>query len=78
MAISCFGKKALMGEHSDNGRCPLQPAATVEEVNRVLEVGRLLLSVLTPEELQWLSEIAGQTTAFPVVLPEEIGNTRDS
>jgi hypothetical protein len=28
---------------------------TIEEVNRVLEVGRLLLSVLTPEELDELT-----------------------
>lgn len=33
------------------------PKVTVDEVNRVLEVGRLLLSVLTPEELQQLKEV---------------------
>lgn len=31
--------------------------ATIEEVNRVLEVGRLLLSVLTPEELDQLQQL---------------------
>lgn len=30
---------------------------TIEEVNRVLEVGRLLLSVLTPEELEQLQQL---------------------
>ncbi len=30
---------------------------TIEEVNRVLEVGRLLLSVLTPEELDQLQQL---------------------
>ena len=29
---------------------PTEPKVTVEEVNRVLEVGRLLFSVLTEEE----------------------------
>ena len=29
---------------------PTEPSVTIEEVNRVLEVGRLLFSVLTEEE----------------------------
>lgn len=33
-----------------------QPVS-VEEVNRVLEVGRLLFSVLTPEEIEELQEL---------------------
>ena len=41
---------------------------TIEDVNRVLEVGRLLLSVLTPEELAELSAETrledGGTTQF--------------
>ena len=32
---------------------------TVEDVNRVLEVGRLLLSVLTPEEIEELTRLSG-------------------
>lgn len=32
-------------------------AVTIEEVNRVLEVGRLLLSVLTTEELDQLQQL---------------------
>jgi hypothetical protein len=30
---------------------------TIEDVNRVLEVGRLLLSVLTEEEIEALQEL---------------------
>ncbi|MCB2160515.1 hypothetical protein KQH40_00345 [bacterium] len=30
---------------------------TVEDVNRVLEVGRLLFSVLTPEEIEELQKL---------------------
>jgi hypothetical protein len=33
-----------------------QSAATRQEVNRVLEVGKLLLSVLEPSELEELAE----------------------
>ena len=35
----------------------LTQAVTIEEVNRVLEVGRLLFSVLTEEEITELQEI---------------------
>lgn len=36
------------------------PEVTLEEVNRLLEVGRILAQVLTPEELEWLiSEFHG-------------------
>jgi len=38
-----------MNQRSDPKR-PTEPKVTVEEVNRVLEVGRLLFSVLTDEE----------------------------
>ena len=43
---------------------------TIEEVNRVLEVGRLLLSVLTPEELNQLEQLLNGQPHYP-----EIGNT---
>ena len=43
---------------------------TVEEVNRLLEVGRLLFSVLTPEEIEQLQELLST--------PKQIGNTGDS
>ena len=42
-----------MAESKDTQR-PSKPAATIEEVNRVLGVGRLLLTVLTAEELEEL------------------------
>ena len=43
---------------------------TVEEVNRLLEVGRLLFSVLTPEEIEKLQNLLS--------LKKYIGNTGDS
>ena len=43
---------------------------TVEEVNRVLEVGRILFSVLTPEEIEELQKFLSSQKA--------IGNTGDS
>ena len=46
---------------------------TVEDVNRLLEVGRLLLSVLTPEEIEALQEYLNKNST-----PEPIGNTGDS
>jgi hypothetical protein len=46
---------------------------TVEEVNRLLDLGRLLFSVLTPEEIEALqAEFAKYSTS------EKIGNTGDS
>ena len=46
---------------------------TVEDVKRLLEVGRLLFSVLTPEEIETLQ------AEFAACSPsEEIGNTGDS
>ena len=55
---------------------PTEPTVTVEDVNRVLEVGRLLLSVLTQEEME---EIQALLYGEPYPLPEdsvklEIGN----
>ena len=35
----------------------IQPEVTVEDVKRVLEVGKILMSALTPEELDQLREI---------------------
>ena len=43
---------------------------TVEEVNRVLEVGRLLFSALTPEEIEELQKL--------LLSSKTIGNTGDS
>jgi hypothetical protein len=48
---------------------------TIEEVNRVLEVGRLLLSVLTPEELEELYlAIKSNDGQLKIVMCEK-GNT---
>jgi len=43
---------------------------TVEEVNRVIEVGKLLFSVLTPEEIEELQAFLSPQ--------KEMGNTGDS
>ena len=39
----------------------LNHKVTLEDVNRVIEVGQLLLSVLTEEELKELNQLLGQT-----------------
>ena len=49
-----------MAKDQDTRR-PTKPTITIEEVDRVLEVGRLLLSVLTPEELE---ELAGLMNGY--------------
>ena len=54
---------------------PTEPKVTVHEVKWVLEVGRLLLSVLTPEELADLEEFLN---AKPTLRPVEIGIAGDS
>ena len=43
---------------------------TVEDVNRLLEVGRLLFSVLAPEEIEQLQELLSA--------PNQLGNAGDS
>ena len=47
-----------------------QKNITAEEVNRLLEIGRLLFSVLTPEEIEELKKLLSPETT--------IGNTGDS
>lgn len=49
---------------------PAKEKITVEEVNRVLDVGHLLFSVLTPEEIEELQKYLSPQKA--------IGNTGDS
>jgi len=58
-------------------KCPKEPVVTVEEVNRVLEVGRLLLSVLTQGEMEELQALlCGEPFPFPDdSVKSEIGNT---
>ena len=48
---------------------PTEPKITAEEVNRVLEVGRLLFSVLTEEEITELQRILNDSSDG-----NEIGN----
>jgi len=47
-----------------------QEQVTVEDVNRLLEVGRLLFSVLTPEEIEQLQDFLSPQN--------KLGNTGDS
>ena len=55
-------------------RLAIQPAEyteiTIEDVNRLVEVGRILASVLTKEELEHLQENLSRESAIRV-----IGNT---
>ena len=57
----------------------LETQVTVEEVKRVLEVGRLLISVLTPEELEELQSLGELFLSKPIPVDQssasEIGNT---
>lgn len=43
---------------------------TVEEINRLLDIGRLLFSVLTPKEIEELQKLLSSNN--------KIGNTGDS
>ena len=58
---------------------PALSEVTVEEVNRILDVGRLLLSVLTKEELQEIQAfyLGRAQPSIPINQPisHEIGNT---
>ena len=59
---------------------PALPMMTVEEVKRVLEVGRILLAVLTPQELDQLQQIMSSQMVdelnFSSLYSEaELGNT---
>ena len=58
----------------------IQPEVTVEDVKRVLEVGKILMSALTPEELDQLREIMkSQALDHLLVISlssrTEVGNT---
>jgi hypothetical protein len=43
---------------ADEGKWRTQSTVTIEEVNRVLDIGKLLLAVLTPSELEELAVLA--------------------
>lgn len=51
---------------------PSEPIVTVEEVNRVLELGRLLLTVLTPEELEQLQVLFSQSFNQPTPIDQPV------
>jgi hypothetical protein len=56
-----------------------KPTDVTEELNRLLEIGRLLASVLTPEEIQslriLLEQIEEGKEPLPLSRKVEIGNT---
>ena len=59
---------------------PALPMMTVEEVKRVLEVGRILLAALTPQELDQLqqimsSQMVDELNISSLYSEAEIGNT---
>ena len=60
-------------------RSEQKPSEVTEELNRLLEIGRLLASVLTPEEIQNLRILLEQpeTGREALRLPSdlEVGNT---
>jgi hypothetical protein len=44
---------------------------TIVEVNRVLEIGRLLASVLTQQEIEEIQEMFSQTSLPKLILSDE-------
>lgn len=54
----------------ENTQTQVEEQVTIEEINRLIEVGRLLFAVLSPEEIEELQ------TLFSI--QKEIGNTGDS
>lgn len=46
---------------------------TLEDVNRLLDLGRLLLSVLSPEEINTIQSLIHEASVI-----DQIGNTGDS
>ena len=59
---------------------PIKPEVTVDDVKRVLEVGRILLAVLTPQELDQLqqimsSQMVDELNISSLFSEAELGNT---
>lgn len=65
---------SVKAKRQDHKQIPMDlPKVSVEDVKRVLEIGHLLISVLTPEEIKELKLLIEQnTTQTPQV---KIGNT---
>ena len=62
-----------MSQKTDQ-KLPTEPQVTIEEVNRVLEVGSLLRSVLTEEELEELQSMLSETKDLQSQEEQQIGN----
>ena len=59
---------------------PIKPEVTVDEYKRVLEVGRIRMSALTPEELEQLrkimsSQVLDHFLVMSLSSRTEVGNT---
>lgn len=59
---------------------PIKPEVTVEDVKRVQEIGRILLAVLTPQELDQLqqimsSQMVDELNISSLFSEAELGNT---
>ena len=64
----------------DVERIPPTDTDTAEELNRLLEIARILSTVLTPEEVETLRLLlgrkgSGEATPLPITSEMEIGNT---
>jgi len=57
-------------DYSIRSKRPTEPQVTIEEVNRVLDIGRLLFSVMTEEEKEELDLLLKASSS-----EAEIGNT---
>ena len=64
-------------DQKTNPTRPIEPKVTVEEVNRVLEVGRVLFSVLTEEEIVELQRIINGPQEEIVELQRIINGPQD-
>ncbi len=54
----------------------LEPPVSLQEVNRLLELGKLLASVLSPEEIDELHKLQlSESLVMKPLLFEKIGNT---
>jgi hypothetical protein len=53
--------------------CVKEQHITIDDVNRLLELGRLLMSVLKPEEIKAIQSLLSETS-----MKDQIGNTGDS
>lgn len=57
--------------NSDTEQRSTEPVVTIMEVNRVLELGRLLASVLTQQELEEIRKMLSSALPPELILPDE-------